>query len=194
MVDAENGQRGFLLTEQPEYLDPLLEAAPRIHDVLVGSRAATAHSANDAEPGNRAGTADQAALRDPGQRVCVGYVRGAGTAVSRCYRGNRQAVMDAMRGRVGSSRRRNPTAGESVVAMGTGSALHALEPGGCDRGERDPAAHGRRVPVPRYEPAQPRSDRAQADRGCSALPRFVALQSHAGGRGARETVAGAGAA
>ncbi len=36
MVDAENGQRGFLLTEEPEYLDPLLEAAPRIHDVLIG--------------------------------------------------------------------------------------------------------------------------------------------------------------
>lgn len=35
MVDAETGQRGFLLTEEPEYLDPLLEAAPRVHDVLV---------------------------------------------------------------------------------------------------------------------------------------------------------------
>jgi signal transduction histidine kinase len=34
LVDAETGQRGFLLTEQAEYLDPLLNAAPRIRDVL----------------------------------------------------------------------------------------------------------------------------------------------------------------
>jgi hypothetical protein len=34
MADAETGQRGFLLTEQAEYLDPLINAAPRIRDVL----------------------------------------------------------------------------------------------------------------------------------------------------------------
>ncbi|HZF24719.1 MAG TPA: CHASE3 domain-containing protein [Steroidobacteraceae bacterium] len=34
IVDAETGQRGFLLTEQAEYLDPLLNAAPRIREVL----------------------------------------------------------------------------------------------------------------------------------------------------------------
>jgi CHASE3 domain sensor protein len=35
LADSETGQRGFLLTDQPEYLEPLLNAAPRIHEVLV---------------------------------------------------------------------------------------------------------------------------------------------------------------
>ena len=35
LADSETGQRGFLLTDQPEYLEPLLAAAPRVHEVLV---------------------------------------------------------------------------------------------------------------------------------------------------------------
>ncbi len=35
VVDAETGQRGFLLTDDPAYLEPLFNAAPRVREVLV---------------------------------------------------------------------------------------------------------------------------------------------------------------
>jgi len=35
LVDAETGQRGFLLTDEPQYLEPLLNAAPRMREVLM---------------------------------------------------------------------------------------------------------------------------------------------------------------
>src|SRR5262245_37049263 len=34
VVDAETGQRGFTLTDQPEYLSPLQNALPRMRSVL----------------------------------------------------------------------------------------------------------------------------------------------------------------
>ncbi len=35
LADSETGQRGFLLTDEPEYLEPLLSSAPRVREVLV---------------------------------------------------------------------------------------------------------------------------------------------------------------
>jgi signal transduction histidine kinase len=35
LVDAETAQRGFLLTDEPQYLEPLLNAAPRMREVLI---------------------------------------------------------------------------------------------------------------------------------------------------------------
>src|SRR5262245_40514679 len=34
LVDAETGQRGFLLTDRAEYLQPMLEALPHLDDML----------------------------------------------------------------------------------------------------------------------------------------------------------------
>ena len=102
MVDAENGQRGFLLTEQPEYLDPLLEAAPRIHDVLSRlSRSYQGTGANDPNPIIELAqlTKQRFEILAAGLRGYVRWRRHG--SVSVLQRESGKQVMDELRGRVG---------------------------------------------------------------------------------------------
>jgi hypothetical protein len=99
VVDAETGQRGFLLTEQPEYLEPLLSAAPRIHEVLVQLAESYQREGVPLNPVIELG--DLTRQRFEVLTVALRhYVQWRRTGAAPVLQGTGKQVMDQLRGRV----------------------------------------------------------------------------------------------
>jgi signal transduction histidine kinase len=100
LIDAETGQRGFLLTERPEYLTVHTDAIQALPELLEDLESLTAGDPDLAPRVQRIGELSNQRGALMGRIVNLAQTGRIGEAVSVIRAGESKAMMDAMRGEV----------------------------------------------------------------------------------------------